>query len=571
MSTVIQHVESSAGAQTNVTVAWSTPTTHDSILVAWANSDAVVDTPSGYTLIDSQINGNGAYVWYKVAAGTDADVAFTTTVTGKTITCGIIELGGLLTTGIPSAHSPVYASSVAVSSPPATITIPVTSYVLGLAFLHNLNDGDPGAFVSWSSLLTNFADVASDVGVDASHWCHTFVGGAGAIAPSGPTINATWTNSTGADRNTFLITFQELGTAATPTVATATGAGLTTAGATVEPSIARAQANGSALDASVVTFTGSGAPGGQATGTGSAPAVTVTVSPSSGRAAGVGTMPDATIIFTGPSGGAGVAWPAGPKVSANAATATGTGAVNATSQTVARTAGIATATGAARDTTVTFGTADVTADAGIATGTGQAWRPGFTVTTNSGIATATGLTPTPVAWLQPNGELATATGTSYGTGTTESLSVAEGVGAAYDATTTGPVPIVYKFECPSWDQIPPIVDDAPALSNRLMRFFKARPMGRNIWTLPDGTLTFDEPWPLVEDTGANRDSLFPSDPPRLGSSWSNLQTITYTHVYWGGHVYYFDFSDINQEIEAFRISLFLQNNGYNPSDWLVLT
>lgn len=122
---------------------------------------------------------------------------------------------------------------------------------------------------------------------------------------------------------------------------------------------------------------------------------------------------------------------------------------------------------------------------------------------------------------------------------------------------------LWTFTPPTYDVIPPIHDDWPPLSNRLMRFFQARPAGRNIWQLMDDSLTFDQPYPTVEDTPQNRAE---GPPGQYGARWSNL-TPTYKRVYWGGHTYTLESSPDGTEI--IRIAVFLIDNGYTPTDWLI--
>lgn len=117
------------------------------------------------------------------------------------------------------------------------------------------------------------------------------------------------------------------------------------------------------------------------------------------------------------------------------------------------------------------------------------------------------------------------------------------------------------FNTPTEFVVPPISDDAPALSNALFRHYQNRPRGRTIWELPDGTLTFVQPYPTIEDTGPNRESLYLAG----SSEWSNLTAVTYKQVFLGGHEY-----DIPEGDDLLhRMIIFLTDAGYDYQDWLV--
>lgn len=123
----------------------------------------------------------------------------------------------------------------------------------------------------------------------------------------------------------------------------------------------------------------------------------------------------------------------------------------------------------------------------------------------------------------------------------------------------------FTFTPPIHAVVPPIAYDVPPLGNRLMRFYANRERGRAIWVLPDGTYTFHQPYPTVEDTPQNRANLFPAvptPPSGIGTTTTNF-AITYERVFLGGHIYTVDAN------EATRLSNFLTGEGYNPNDWLV--
>jgi hypothetical protein len=131
---------------------------------------------------------------------------------------------------------------------------------------------------------------------------------------------------------------------------------------------------------------------------------------------------------------------------------------------------------------------------------------------------------------------------------------------------------LWSFNPPTEDTVSNVAYDVPPLWNRLMGYFSPRKRGRAIWVLEDGTLSFDQPYPTIEDTPANKVSLFPAvpDPPSgLGTSTSNLIALTYQRVFLGGHQYLLDSTIPGDALLITEIAVFLNANGYTASDWLV--
>lgn len=126
----------------------------------------------------------------------------------------------------------------------------------------------------------------------------------------------------------------------------------------------------------------------------------------------------------------------------------------------------------------------------------------------------------------------------------------------------------YRFTPPTENTVSNVAYDAPGpLSNKLMRYYPSRKRGRTVWKIDEVTFSFDQPFPMVEDSGPNRDSLFPYPPvpaSGIGTTISNLIAITYQKVFYGGHVYYLD-----DALEVALLGTFLSDNGYTAGDWLV--
>ena len=118
----------------------------------------------------------------------------------------------------------------------------------------------------------------------------------------------------------------------------------------------------------------------------------------------------------------------------------------------------------------------------------------------------------------------------------------------------------YRFNPPTEQVVSNVAEDAPhPLSNRLGRYYPIGPRGRQIWKLMDGTFTFTQPYPTIEDTYANR---MEQSAAQVGGRWTNY-AITYKYTYLGGHTYTVDAT------EEALLATFLTAAGYTASDWLV--
>src|SRR5687768_14340301 len=95
---VVQRLaKGSAGAVASLSLAsgdgWATPTAGN-ILIVFGNSDATIAmTTSGFTAGPSIIDGNGAYSWYKTAAGTESTITITPGGSART-TISAVEISG---------------------------------------------------------------------------------------------------------------------------------------------------------------------------------------------------------------------------------------------------------------------------------------------------------------------------------------------------------------------------------------------------------------------------------------------------------------------------------------------
>lgn len=308
-------------------------------------------------------------------------------------------------------------------------------------------NGRVWAVAAWSNKLPWSADAAGDTAIEASglpwglrHWYTAQPDalwafdqqiveqpvldrtgkGANQTARTGTTV--TWDTPAGMDfRLPETIRVKAASSSAT-TAAAQVASGTGTANAPqikVTPNATEATATGTANNAQ----SKAAAAAEVATATGTANSATTTVSTSSQAATATGASNNPQVAV---------------KVTAEAATATGV-ANNATAVTGTLTtasAQAATATGAANNAAV-----GVKATAEAATSTGTANNPSLGVTVQAGPATSTGTAYDPRIIVTPNAGLASGTGTAHTTTHLVLLTagVASGTGAALDAINAGAI------------------------------------------------------------------------------------------------------------------------------------
>lgn len=229
---------------------WSTPTSGN-LLVVTANSDATVTGPSGFTAGPSVVDGNGAYMWWKVSAGTESTITVTPSSSANTaMTCA--EYSGIAASPLDASNS----STIAGSSGTTTTSTSVTStaagdLVVAAALLHGYTGSAPTS-PTWTNSFTNVLSPSSGSGV-ATHVTTFYAdlivaGAAGAYATS-----ASWTNAA-ADRQEIVMAF--LAAAGTTVNGTATIAGAGAVSATVTEGATAAPTGTGALIASVTEQAG---------------------------------------------------------------------------------------------------------------------------------------------------------------------------------------------------------------------------------------------------------------------------------------------------------------------------
>lgn len=271
----IQHAENAGTSDptTGVFGLTFTAAAANDLIVINGNSDSTIAlSTSGYTNAVTDINGNGCYVWYKIATGGETSVTFVTGTVGKPIAVGMAEYSGIQTSTPLTATAKAYTLGNLTSAPllTASPTITLSSIVVAYANLKGLGNGVPTA-ATWTNTLTNFATSTTGGTGTADCWTSSadlLTGSTGAF-----TTQASWTPSTGADIETCLVAFS-LATGATPSGnAAGTGAALLPS-FTISPTIGKASATGSAFTAAINPTASTI---GFAAGTGSAKSTSATV------------------------------------------------------------------------------------------------------------------------------------------------------------------------------------------------------------------------------------------------------------------------------------------------------
>lgn len=191
MGFILQHQETGViAASANVVL--STTPKKNNILLAWANSDATVSTPTGitgWTAGPVQVNDNGAYFWYKTATGSESTTITFTPAASADITCGVIEIAGVSVFDVSTSN---YKSSSGTSTTSISITTTgvAGSFVVVAAMGHNANPALTSP--SWTNSYTEQLTAATTPSGTA---CTTFVATLNQTAAAATDTVGSWTNS----------------------------------------------------------------------------------------------------------------------------------------------------------------------------------------------------------------------------------------------------------------------------------------------------------------------------------------------------------------------------------------
>lgn len=175
-------------------------TTFDVVLV---NSDNVVTTPAGWSLVASAVTNQGSYIFAKSGGTTSASFALGGGVASNT---GVLWVRITNATAVDQTAT-AQANASAGSSTPAATTATLaaaTELVLSLAALHSFNTGTPTAG-AWSTGYTELITTSSLSGANTTYTYSS----AGVKVPAGTAAESpsySWTNPT-FERYTLVATF----------------------------------------------------------------------------------------------------------------------------------------------------------------------------------------------------------------------------------------------------------------------------------------------------------------------------------------------------------------------------
>lgn len=208
-------VQNAAGGAdgTSLTVTLPAPPTAGNLLIAVANADALVSHDgSGWNDGPSVIDGNGAYLWWKIAGASEpAAVVFTPSVSDY-ITAGLLEYSGNAAVPYDTSGSSTHSGSATNTTQAASMTTS-TNHDLGIAVgLIHQNRGTPtvaptspvwSGSTTWNSVQSAGAVSGSNVTVWDFVADNLDLGAAGTVSAS-----VAWSTVTWPDAQQLIIAFK---------------------------------------------------------------------------------------------------------------------------------------------------------------------------------------------------------------------------------------------------------------------------------------------------------------------------------------------------------------------------
>ena len=207
----------SAGAVASLSLAsgdgWATPTAGN-ILIVFGNSDATITmTTAGFTPGPSVVDGNGAYSWYKSAAGTESTITITPGASART-TISAIEISGASLPIDASNSSTIAGSNGLVTTAAAVTTTAAGDFIAAAALLHSYATSSP-ATPAWTNSFTNTL-AASSTPVVGSADVTTFVSELIAGAAGSYSTACSWASPNAGDRQHIILAFKDDGGGGSP-------------------------------------------------------------------------------------------------------------------------------------------------------------------------------------------------------------------------------------------------------------------------------------------------------------------------------------------------------------------
>jgi hypothetical protein len=186
---------------------WVTPTAGNLLLV-FGNADATLTMgTAGFTAGPNIVDGNGAYAWYKSAAGTESAITITPSVSDDVVLT-VCEYSGVIPTPLDASNSSTIASSNGVVTSAAVLSSTAAGdLIVGAALTHSPAASTPTG-ASWSGGFVNVLTADSGTANPITQRCTSFVG---ELMPAGAAGSystvCTWTN-TAFDRQHIILAFK---------------------------------------------------------------------------------------------------------------------------------------------------------------------------------------------------------------------------------------------------------------------------------------------------------------------------------------------------------------------------
>lgn len=210
VAAVVQRVgKGSAGAVTSLALGsgdgWATPTAGNVLAVSGNSDNVLTMTTSGFTAGPNIVDGNGAYAWYKTAAGTESTITITPGGSSRTAMTAH-ELSGVSLPIDASNSSTIAGTNGFVTTAAAVTATAAGDLILAFALLHSYSVASP-TITSWSNSFTNVLS-ASSTPVAGSADVTTFAAELIAGAAGSYSTVCTWGTQQAADRQHIILAFK---------------------------------------------------------------------------------------------------------------------------------------------------------------------------------------------------------------------------------------------------------------------------------------------------------------------------------------------------------------------------
>jgi hypothetical protein len=206
-------VQSKSGASpdaqvSSLQVTLDTAATAGNLLVIGACSDATIATPSGWSLGASAVSAQGAYLFYKIAAGGETTI---TVQPGVARPCAMVaaEYSAIAASPLDQTVTAVFSGASSVSASPGTTpsTTQATELAVAAVCPHSFADNAQPVSPSWSNSYTGRGAATSAYTTVGAQNSGVFLADVVLTSTGTTTTTATWTNSS-QDYGAILATFK---------------------------------------------------------------------------------------------------------------------------------------------------------------------------------------------------------------------------------------------------------------------------------------------------------------------------------------------------------------------------